>query len=127
MKSEHSGIVVIVNSYDGNNLPQAACRLIIVYGLPDLTHKIEHIEHSALGGSELITSQFVQRIEQGMGRGIRSNDDYCVVILMGRSLIGMLYADNAVSMFTPATLAQLELSEKLAEQLRGNPVSELEE
>ena len=61
-----------------------------------------------------------------MGRGIRSNEDYCVVVLMGRSLIGMLYAENALNMFTPATRAQLELSERLAKQLRGKPAAELE-
>ena len=77
-----------------------------------------------LGGSERITSQFIQRIEQGMGRGIRSNEDYCVVVLMGRSLISMLYAENALDMFTPATKAQLNLSEQLAKQLRGKPIAE---
>lgn len=127
LKSGHVGLVVLVNRYDGIDLPQSACRVLVVDGLPDVRRKIERIEQAALDGSEQLTSQFIQRIEQGMGRGIRSNDDYCVVILMGRSLIGMLYADNALSMFTPATKAQLELSERLAEQLRGRPVTELEE
>jgi hypothetical protein len=127
LRAGHVGLVVLVNRYDGIDLPQSACRVLVVDGLPDVRRRIERIEQAALDGSEQLTSRFIQRIEQGMGRGIRSNEDYCVVILMGRSLIGMLYADNALSMFTPATKAQLELSEKLAEQLRGHPVAELEE
>ncbi len=127
LKAGHVGLVVLVNRYDGIDLPQSACRVLVVDGLPDVRRRIERIEQAALNGSEQLTSQFIQRIEQGMGRGIRSNDDYCVVILMGRSLIGMLYADNALSMFTPATKAQLELSERLTEQLRGHPIAELEE
>jgi len=125
LKAGHVGLVVLVNRYDGIDLPGSACRVLVVDGLPDVRRKIDRIEQTALGGSEQMTSQCIQRIEQGMGRGIRSSEDYCVVVLMGRSLIGMLYADNALTMFTPATRAQLELSERLAAQLRGKPVAEL--
>lgn len=126
LRAGHVGLVVLVNRYDGIDLPQSACRILVVDGLPDVRRKIERIEQSVLGGSEQITSQYIQRIEQGMGRGIRSNEDYCVVVLMGRSLTGMLYADNALEMFTPATRAQLTLSEQLAKQLRGKPIADLE-
>jgi hypothetical protein len=126
LRAGHVGLVVLVNRYDGIDLPQSACRILVVDGLPDVRRKIERIEQSVLGGSEQITSQYIQRIEQGMGRGIRSNEDYCVVVLMGRSLTGMLYAENALEKFTPATRAQLDLSEQLAKQLRGKPIAELE-
>ncbi|MCE9562127.1 MAG: DEAD/DEAH box helicase family protein [Planctomycetes bacterium] len=126
LRAGHVGLVVLVNRYDGIDLPHAACRVLIVDGLPDVRRKIECIDQSLLDGSEQIKSQSIQRIEQGMGRGIRSSEDYCVVILMGRSLISMLYADNSLSLFTTATRAQLELSQKLANQLRGKPVAELE-
>lgn len=125
LRAGHVGLVVLVNRYDGIDLPHAACRVLIVDGLPDVRRKIECIEQSLLDGSEQLKSQSIQRIEQGMGRGIRSSEDYCVVILMGRSLISMLYADNSLSLFTPATRAQLQLSQKLADQLRGKPVADL--
>ena len=83
LKAGHVGLVVLVNRYDGIDLPQSACRVLVVDGLPDVRRKIERIEQAALDGSEQLTSQFIQRIEQGMGRGIRSNEDFCVVILMG--------------------------------------------
>jgi hypothetical protein len=126
LRAGHVGLVVLVNRYDGIDLPHAACRVLIVDGLPDVRRKIECIDQSLMDGSEQLKSQSIQRIEQGMGRGIRSSEDYCVVILMGRSLISMLYADNSLRLFTAATRAQLELSQKLANQLRGKPVTELE-
>jgi len=126
LRAGHVGLVVLVNRYDGIDLPQGACRILVVDGLPDVRRKIERIEQAVLGGSEQVTGQFIQRIEQGMGRGVRSSEDYCVVVLMGRSLTGMLYGDDALEMFTPATRAQLTLSEQLAKQLRGKPIADLE-
>ena len=52
-----------------------------------------------------------------MGRGIRSNEDYCVVILMGSQLLRALYASGAVKHFSPATKRQLELSRDVSSQI----------
>ena len=43
-----------------------------------------------------------------MGRGVRSNDDYCVVFLMGKSLISHLYKSGAIDKFSSATKAQFD-------------------
>ena len=61
----------------------------------------------------------MQRIEQGMGRGIRSNEDYCVVICMGARLLNVLYVQGAVRHFSPATRKQLELSREIALQIEA--------
>lgn len=76
-------------------------------------------------GSDRVTSQVIQRIEQGMGRGIRSSDDYCAIFLMGKNLTSQLYAGNAMQKFSPATKAQLDLSEQLSEQIHGNSLEEI--
>jgi len=51
LKSGHVGLVVLVNRYDGIDLPQSACRVLVVDGLPDVRRKIERIEQAALDGS----------------------------------------------------------------------------
>ena len=128
LRAGHVGLVVLVNRYDGIDLPQSACRIVVVDGLPDVRRKIERIEQSGVHERERANHQpvHIQRIERASGAGVRSDEDYCVVVLMGRSLTGMLYADNACEMFTPATRAQLTLSEQLAKQLRGKPIADLE-
>ncbi len=40
---------------------------------------------SSNDGGEILSRQ-MQRIEQGMGRGVRANDDYCVVRIVGSKL-----------------------------------------
>ena len=126
LKNGHVGLIVMTNKYDGIDLPYNACRVLVIDGLPDVRRKIDKIEEAVLAGSDEVLSQLVHRIEQGMGRGIRANDDQCVVLLMGRSLVSQLYAKNALSKFSPATRAQLDLSAKLSEQLGGKEIDTLQ-
>jgi len=125
LKNGHVGLVVVVNKYDGIDLPKSACTVLVIDGLPDVRRKIDKVEESALRGSEVASGGKIQKIEQGMGRGIRSKDDYCVVFLMGHSLVSHLYVNGAISNFTPATKKQMELSDQLSKQLRGKSLHEL--
>jgi len=124
MKTNHIGLVILVNRYDGIDLPHKACRILVIDSLPDSRRLIDQITESQLQGSDRAINQKIQKIEQGMGRGVRSNDDYCVIFLMGKSLISHLYKSGAVDKFSSATKAQFELSEKLSEQLRDKELSE---
>lgn len=115
----HIGLVVFVNRYDGIDLPHDACRLLILDGLPDVRRTIDKLEQACLYGTSLAVTRSVQLIEQGMGRGVRANDDHCAVLLMGRTLVGSIYRNNGIHRFTPATRAQFELSEQVGDQIRG--------
>ncbi|MBS1701404.1 MAG: DEAD/DEAH box helicase family protein [Armatimonadetes bacterium] len=123
LKKAGRGLVVFVNQYDGIDLPQDACRLLILDGLPDVRRMIDKLEESSLHGTSISVTRTVQMIEQGMGRGVRANDDYCAVLLMGRTLVGRLFNANGIGLFTPATKAQFELSEKIAEQIRNKGIA----
>lgn len=127
LKNGHVGLVILVNRYDGIDLPQSACRILVIDGLPGTHRLIDQIIENQLLGSDKIITQKIQKIEQGMGRGVRSNNDYCVVFLMGSSLIQSLYTSNAISKFSTATKAQFELSENLAEQLENPELKEIHE
>src|SRR6266702_5241841 len=72
-----------------------------------------------------MTTRQLQRIEQGMGRGIRSRDDYCVVMLLGARLIRRLHDPGAAGHFSAATAAQLQLSRLVAEQLAEGDAADL--
>jgi hypothetical protein len=117
LKQHHVGLVVMVNKYDGIDLPGNACRILVLDGLPQSRRLYERVETTQLAGSEHIISRQIQRIEQGMGRGIRGNDDHCAVILMGPSLIKTMFLIGAKQRFSPATRAQFEKSLEIAGQL----------
>ena len=119
------GLVVLINRYDGVDLPGDACHVLVVDGLPEAMAGTERIDQAQLAGSELLIARQVQRLEQGMGRATRSNDDHCVVFLLGKRLAERLYSVEARDCFSPATRAQIELSEQVADQLDGVDVDVL--
>jgi len=125
LKATHVGLVVLINKYDGIDLPNDACRILVLDGLPQARRLFERIETNMLAGSAHVIGRQIQRIEQGMGRGIRANDDYCVVLLMGASLTRTMFLMGAKQMFSPATRAQLEKSLEVASQL-GSGLDELD-
>lgn len=125
LKDGHVGLTVLVNRYDGIDLPADACRILVIDGLPEVRSLSEKIEQYILEGGDVFTKKQIQRIEQGMGRAVRSNDDYCVVLLLGAKLIQRIHDPIGKDAFTPATSAQIKLSQQLADQLKGKEINEL--
>lgn len=119
IKSRNSGLYVIVNRYDGIDLPDDACRILVIDGLPNISNMDDKYEQEVVRKSERIQREQIQRIEQGMGRGVRSHNDYCLIYLLGNQLTTVLYADEGYKYFSSATKAQFELSEKMCEQIEG--------
>ena len=126
LRNGHVGLTVLVNKYDGIDLPGEACELLVIDGLPEVHGLIERLEMTALDGTRPQLLRQIQRVEQGMGRGVRSSDDHCVVLLLGARLSQRLHEAEANVMFSPATRAQVELGRSVAAQVRGKPLSELE-
>lgn len=125
LKSTPNGLTVMINRYDGVDLPGEACRLLVIDAFPDVRRLIEKVKQGILIDSHSSSGQLLQRIEQGMGRGIRSNDDYCIVFLVGKDLTSKLYSKGAVNKLSPGTKAQLQLSEQVAEQIRGTQLTDI--
>ncbi|WP_374390614.1 DEAD/DEAH box helicase family protein [Brevundimonas sp.] len=125
LRQSSGNFVVMVNRYDGVDLPNDSCRLLIVDGLPDARRLVDRYEQSILESSKRFRTNQIQRIEQGMGRGIRAGNDYCVVMLMGSQLLASLYAAGAVEFFSASTRAQLNLSRKLAKKIEEKGLDEM--
>ncbi|MEJ5929182.1 DEAD/DEAH box helicase family protein [Corynebacterium sp. H128] len=119
---EHVGIVVLVNKYDGVDLPGDACRLLIVDGIPTPLTPHEQRASAALIGSMAFKAREVQKIEQGMGRGIRDVGDYCAVLVLTSDAALTLRDPQLRSFYSPATRVQIELSQQLAEQIQGEGI-----
>lgn len=118
LRRGHVGLVVFSNRYDGIDLPGDACRILVIDGLPTYATPLELLEAEMVDGTDQVVGQQLQRIEQGMGRGVRSNDDHCVVVLSDIRLAAQVWTHGATH-FSPATAAQLDLSRQVAAGVKG--------
>lgn len=126
LRKGHVGLTVLINRYDGIDLPGDACRVLAIVDLPEVNSFADQVDAEVLSGSAVNLRRQIERIEQGMGRGVRSNDDFCAVLLLGAKLTGRLRSPEGVAMLTPATKAQLDLSRKIARKLKDPTLSEIE-
>lgn len=125
LKNNHVGLIVMSNRYEGIDLPNKACEILVIDGIPNSKRKYDEIEQQMIGNSEKILNKKIQLIEQGMGRGVRSSGDYCAVIMMGQGLISTLYADGYIDKMTGITREQIKLSNEIAKQLSGKNIDEI--
>lgn len=118
LKDRHIGLAVFVNRYDGIDLPDDACRMLVIDGLPPLNSEYDKYVQSVDASSSILLREQVQRIEQGMGRGVRANSDSCCIVLMGDNLADVLVRNKGIHYFSSATMAQYTLSKELWDLLK---------
>ncbi|MFI1241070.1 DEAD/DEAH box helicase family protein [Nocardia salmonicida] len=116
----HVGLVVLNNRYDGIDLPQDACRILVLDGLPGAFSGEDRLESLLTSREAGVDDRQVQRIEQGMGRAVRSNEDHCVIFLIGSKLAQLTVDPRTLPRFSPATQAQLQLSRTMAASMKAN-------
>ena len=115
-----ANLAVFANRYDGIDLPDEACRVLVMDDLPREHRLANQIEATSRRQSPILRQQIAQRIEQGMGRGVRSRSDYCVVIICGKRLVSFMTETSNQQYFTNETRQQIKLGQELATILRVN-------
>jgi hypothetical protein len=80
--------LVLPNRYDGLDLPNEDCRLIVLSRLPTASHARERSLCDTLGARRV--QRVRTRIAQGAGRETRNRQDFAAVALRGRDLIDFL-------------------------------------
>lgn len=107
--------LVIVNRYDGIDLPDQTCRLLIFDSLPYFESLLDRYLESCLGDTEIIAKKAARKVEQGLGRSVRGEKDYSAIILTGPQLIKLIRSNKSRKHFSPQTQAQIELGLEIAE------------
>lgn len=116
-QGKFKGLTILVNKYDGVDLPEDACRFLVIDGLPTMRSEYDIAIHNINPDDQRICRELIQKVEQGMGRGVRSNNDYCVVVLMGSKLANILVNQDGSKFFSKATSEQYNISQQLWRQL----------
>lgn len=107
--------LVIANRYDGIDLPDNSCRILIFYSKPYADTLIDRYLESCRSNSNVIAIKKAQTIEQGLGRGVRGEKDYCAIILTGIELIKFIRRKSTMKYFSQQTRMQIEIGLKIAE------------
>lgn len=110
----HPLFAVFVQRYDGIDLPDTACRVLVLDGVPLGEGILDRYDSSLSGVAGGTRNRLVYRIEQGMGRAVRSHADYAVILLVGNELAHFIARHDVLSAMNPDTQAQLRLAIDLA-------------
>lgn len=101
--------IVFANRYDGIDLPDSSCRILIIDSVPYYDSLFDRYEELCRSQSEIIRIKTIQKIEQGLGRSVRGEKDYSVILMMGTDLIKYIRSINNQKLFSPQTRKQIEI------------------
>lgn len=115
--------VVLVNRYDGIDLPDNACRILIFDSKPYSESLSDLVQESCRPNSEATLIRTVRTVEQGMGRSVRGEKDYCAVVVIGTDLVRLVRDRTSRKYLSSQMSTQLELGIEIA----GMAKQEIEE
>ncbi|WP_153848850.1 DEAD/DEAH box helicase family protein [Sphingobacterium paramultivorum] len=111
LASSKGNLYVIANRYEGLDLYDDLCRILVIDGLPTYNSVKELYTENIL--KDLLSSKKAQIIEQGLGRATRSGADFCTVFLIGNDLISFLGLKKNLNFFTEVGKKHIELGFEL--------------
>ncbi len=114
-KGKYDQAVVLVNRYDGIDLSDDACRILILDGKPYSESLIDLYQEACRTGSQSTLMRTVRTIEQGLGRSVRGEKDYSVVVILGSDLIRLLRDKTSRGYFSSQMDTQIEIGLSIAE------------
>ena len=106
--------ICFVNRYDGIDLPDKACRILVIDSKPFSGGLIDRYLESCRPSSEVTAQRTARMIEQGIGRGVRGEKDYCAVILVGGDLVRAVQRNDVMKFYSSQTRRQIEIGVEIA-------------
>lgn len=101
--------IVFANRYDGIDLPDDSCRILIIDSKPYFDTLIDRYEEECRPTSDILNLKLAQKIEQGLGRSVRGEKDYSVIILLGSDLVKYVKSPATQKYFSSQTRKQIEI------------------
>ncbi|CAH0344766.1 DEAD/DEAH box helicase family protein [Bacillus sp. CECT 9360] len=107
--------LVIVNRYDGIDLPDNTCRILVFDSRPYFESLYDRYLEACRANSDYISIKLAQTIEQGLGRAVRGEKDYCVIVITGTELVRAIRSKKSRDNFSLQTRTQIEIGLEIAE------------
>ena len=126
LKNGSETFVAFAQRYDGVDLPDDACRILVIDGMPigqGITDKHDSRTMRTIGGTR---GRIIQKLEQAMGRAVRSNADYAVVLLAGKELGTFVSRHEVINTMNHGTKEQLNLTHELTDIVKNENEDDLQ-
>lgn len=115
---ERTQTLVVANRYDGLDLPDSACRVLVLDSKPHSQSLIDLYSDGCRSSSDITTLRTARTIEQGLGRSVRGERDYCAIILIGPDLVKCIRTKEARKYLSNQTRRQIEIGLDIADMAR---------
>ncbi|WBQ05043.1 DEAD/DEAH box helicase [Kribbella sp. CA-293567] len=106
--SKDSAVLMLTNRYDGVDLPNNDCRLVILADLPTRGDLQERFLYSALGANDVLEERVRSRVAQGSGRATRNSGDFSTVVMLDGDLTSFCGRRDIQAAMHPEVHAELK-------------------
>jgi hypothetical protein len=113
-KGSFTSTLVIVNRYDGIDLPDDTCRVLVFDSKPFSEKLADRYSESCRSSSEVTVTRVTRSIEQGLGRSVRGEKDYCVFVLVGAELVATVRSTESRKHLSSQTRTQIDIGLEIA-------------
>lgn len=107
--------IVFANRYDGIDLPDNSCRILILDSKPFFDSLLDRYEEDCRSNSDIMNIRIAQKVEQGLGRSVRGEKDYSIILLVGGDLVKFVKSPITSKYFSSQTRKQIEIGMQVAE------------
>ncbi|AAK65868.1 DEAD/DEAH box helicase (plasmid) [Sinorhizobium meliloti] len=117
-KGQYGTPLVLANRYDGIDLPDNTCRVLVFDSRPFSENLTDLYQEHCRPESEATLMRTIRSIEQGMGRSVRGEKDYSVVVAIGADLVRTLRDVSSRRYLSSQMATQIEIGLEIAEMAR---------
>lgn len=114
LRTTTGNYVVFAQRFDGVDLPDDACRVLVIDGVPGGDRVIDHVDAYRQKDSPEYEVRTINKFEQALGRAVRSSADFAAVLLVGADIAAFIGRKNVADLLEDRTRRQVELGQELA-------------
>jgi Type III restriction enzyme, res subunit len=121
---EPKALLDLPNRYDGVDLPDDTCRLLVLAGLPAQGDLQERFLYEALGAGAVLQERVRARVVQGAGRATRNPKDHATVVVIGDELTNFVIRGDVLAALREELQAEIAFGYA---QSTGKPVADVDD
>lgn len=115
LEKEQGEVVTFANRYDGIDLPDESCRILIIDSLPHFETLEDKYIQSVLPNYYQYILRQAQKIEQGFGRSVRGEKDYSAILIIGNDLVSFLKTNKNQSFLSQQLRKQIAIGKEISD------------